>query len=235
MGFWLLVIAVAAFYFLSKGYAKSHGKAKGGDTSSCLIIALVAKVAKSDGVVSVNEADLIGEILTDFSNKFGVSRDILKSVYEREKSRLDNARSIAMEYRFSTGATKEQSCSVLIFLLNLAYVDGVFSPAERKILIEIAYGLGIDDSLRANIFAKFESEFNTRFGSNKLDAYEVLGLSKDASFEDVKKRYKELVRKNHPDLLMGQGADDFVVSEATKKLQEINEAYEIIKKQQGRS
>lgn len=233
---WVIFIAIVAFYLLSGGVRAQAARRKKGDESAHLLVAMLAKVAKSDGVVSDEEADLIGEILSDFSAKFNVSRDSLKSTYEREKTRLDNARNMALEYRFSTGANLNEAVGVLVFLLNLAYIDGTFSQAEKKILTEIAYGLGLDDAIRSNIFARFEAEFNTRFKQEyeaKKSAYEVLGISENADQGEVKRRYKELVRQNHPDLLMGKGASDSVVNEATRKLQEINEAYENIKKQKG--
>ena len=60
-----------------------------------------------------------------------------------------------------------------------------------------------------------------------------MGLSKDATFSEIKKKYRELVKKYHPDILMGKGADEEIIQEGTKKLQEINEAYKILKKRFG--
>ena len=59
--------------------------------------------------------------------------------------------------------------------------------------------------------------------------YDVLGLSEGAAFSEVKKRYRELVKKYHPDILMGQGESKEIIEKSTRKLQEINEAYEAIR------
>ena len=59
--------------------------------------------------------------------------------------------------------------------------------------------------------------------------YDVLGLSEGAAFSEVKKRYRELVKKYHPDILMGQGESNEIIEKSTRKLQEINEAYEAIR------
>ena len=69
--------------------------------------------------------------------------------------------------------------------------------------------------------------------SQENDAFEVLGLSKNASLEEVKARYKELVRQYHPDILMGRGESKEVIERSTKKLQEINEAYGRLKEKFG--
>ncbi|MCI6988528.1 MAG: DnaJ domain-containing protein [Campylobacter sp.] len=65
------------------------------------------------------------------------------------------------------------------------------------------------------------------------DDYQILGVSKDASNSEIKKAWRELVKKYHPDLLMGRGESEEIVTSGTKKLQEINEAYENIKKQRN--
>ena len=69
--------------------------------------------------------------------------------------------------------------------------------------------------------------------SQENDAFEVLGLSKNASLDEVKARYKELVRQYHPDILMGRGESKEVIERSTKKLQEINEAYGRLKEKFG--
>ena len=64
-------------------------------------------------------------------------------------------------------------------------------------------------------------------------AYEILesNISDDAA--TLKKNYRTLVKKYHPDIITGQGASQNIIDDATKKLQEINEAYEMIKKDKG--
>jgi DnaJ like chaperone protein len=64
-------------------------------------------------------------------------------------------------------------------------------------------------------------------------AYETLEMPKDATDNELKKQYRKLVKKYHPDVVTGQGAEQSIIDEATNKLQEINEAYELIKKDRG--
>lgn len=58
------------------------------------------------------------------------------------------------------------------------------------------------------------------------DPYEVLGVSKNASEEDVKRAYRELARKYHPDNYQDNPLSDL----AQEKMKEINEAYDTIMK-----
>ena len=64
-------------------------------------------------------------------------------------------------------------------------------------------------------------------------AYEILESNPNDDDSTLKKNYRNLVKKYHPDIITGQGASQNIIDEATTKLQEINEAYEIIKKQRG--
>ncbi len=64
-------------------------------------------------------------------------------------------------------------------------------------------------------------------------AYEVLESNASDDNTTLKKNYRNLVKKHHPDIISGQGASQNIIDEATRKLQEINEAYELIKKDKG--
>jgi len=63
------------------------------------------------------------------------------------------------------------------------------------------------------------------------DPYQVMGLSRSADVETIKKRYKELVAKYHPDRFIGQDFDEEFIDLATKKFQDIQAAYEEIRKE----
>ena len=65
--------------------------------------------------------------------------------------------------------------------------------------------------------------------ANIDDAYKILGVNKDDDMSVIKKAYRKLVRKYHPDIIKSQGKDEAYMKEATAKTQEINQAYEMIK------
>ena len=181
-------------------------------------------------------------MLDDLSQKVsGVSgvREYLKEVYNSQKENVDNAYETARNYKRAFNLNYDTCVARLTFFLNLAYIDGEFNKSEQDVIRNIAYGFGIDKETLDEIIYKFDSFYGSRFGvdhdeiSQENDAFEVLGLSKNASLEEVKARYKELVRQYHPDILMGRGESKEVIERSTKKLQEINEAYGRLKEKFG--
>ncbi len=89
----------------------------------------------------------------------------------------------------------------------------------------------------AEIFGFAPNEFRriraAHFGQDASDPYAILGISYEASEEEVKHTYRMLVRENHPDRLMARGVPEEFVRLATDKLAIINVAYEKVKKEQG--
>ncbi len=212
-----------------KGDLKNH--------EAGLLVALMAKVAKADGVVSELEAELIKNTLDDISKTFENSDEIrrkLLSIYSKEKEDFSNTLKIAKKYADLTKFDYQKRLVLLEYLLNLAFIDGEFAKNEQMITEDIASALGIKNQDYENLVSSFRAFYAKKQSSNLgVDgAYEVLGISKESSFDEVKKRYRELVRKNHPDILMGQGKGEEDIKKATLELQKINEAYELIKNQQ---
>ena len=237
----LLILGGAIFLFMNVQIG-SNRKKQANVNEAKFLVSLLAKVAKSDGRVSELEARLITQVLDDLSQKVsGVSgvREYLKEVYNSQKENVDNAYETARNYKRAFNLNYDTCVARLTFFLNLAYIDGEFNKSEQDVIRNIAYGFGIDKETLDEIIYKFDSFYGSRFGadrdemSQENDAFEVLGLSKNASLDEVKARYKELVRQYHPDILMGRGESKEVIERSTKKLQEINEAYGRLKEKFG--
>ena len=233
----LLILGGAIFLFMN--VQSSNRKKQANVDEAKFLVSLLAKVAKSDGRVGELEARLITQVLDDLSQKVSGVREYLKEVYNSQKENVDNAYETARNYKRAFNLNYDTCVARLTFFLNLAYIDGEFNKSEQDVIRNIAYGFGIDKETLDEIIFKFDSFYGSRFGadhdeiSQENDAFEVLGLSKNASLEEVKARYKELVRQYHPDILMGRGESKEVIERSTKKLQEINEAYGRLKEKFG--
>ncbi len=210
------------------------------DHEAGLLVGLMAKVAKADGQVCELEAEVLKHTFTDISSHFENSdevREQLKIIYSKEKESFDNTIDIAARYLKLTKRDYSKRLKVMEYLLNLAFIDDDFSNTELMITEDIANALGIKRADFENMINQFEIFYKNKAASQKTtidDAYKILGANQDEDFASIKKKYRKLVRQYHPDIVTGQGADQTTIDQANTKIQEINEAYEIIKDKLGK-
>lgn len=234
----LLILGGAIFFFMSVQIGNNRKK-QANVNEAKFLVSLLAKVAKSDGRVSELEARLITQVLDDLSQKVSGVREYLKGVYNSQKENVGNAYETARNYKRAFNLNYDTCVARLTFFLNLAYIDGEFNKSEQDVIRNIAYGFGIGKERLYEIIADFANFYGSRSGArassilDKKDPYEILGINNNASFDEIKQRYKELVRLYHPDILAGRGESKEVIERSTKKLQEINEAYGRLKEKFG--
>lgn len=204
-----------------------------------LLVSLMAKVAKADGQICELEAELLSHTFTDISSHFEDAHNIreeLKNIYASEKQSFDNTIIIAKKYLKLTKREYDKRLKVMEYLLNLAFIDSEFTQTEFMIIEDISNALEINSVDLETLIKRFEN-YHASQKANKINsiekAYEILGASKDDSNDEIKTKYRKLVRIHHPDIVTGRGGDEASIEEATRKLQEINEAYETIKKDRG--
>lgn len=243
----ILVLAIlgAVFYYIFKSYSRytaysqeafknfsvSYESIKQSDLG--LFVALVAKVAKADGKVDSLEAELVGIMFDDISSVFPEpekTKDILKQIFSEEKNRLDDLEHIALKLGNAIKRDRAKQHQFMGFLIQLAFVDGEVSKNEDEVLQNIAQALEFDPNSYHAIFDQFEQMVkNAHPKENIEEAYKILGVSADDDMTTIKKAYRKLIREYHPDIIKSQGKGDDYMKEATKKTQEINQAYELIK------
>lgn len=246
----LFALLGAVFYYIFKSYAKftaqysqeafknfsvSYESLKNSDLG--LFVALVAKVAKADGHVDALEAQLVGVMFDDIAKVFPEpqkTKDILKRIFNEEKDRLDNVEQIAHALVKALRSNKAQQEQFMGFLIQLAFADGKVTQSEEDILAAIAEAFAFDPAKYHALFNQFEAMMKNIHPQATLnDAYKVLGVDKNDDMATVKKAYRRLVRQYHPDIIKSQGKSEEYIKEATAKTQEINQAYEMIKKARG--
>ena len=218
-----------------KNFSVSHEAVAKSDLG--LFVALVAKVAKADGRVDALEAELVSLMFDDISKVFpepAKTRQILKDIFNEEKQRSDNTEQIAVAFAQSLRRKKAQQVQFMGFLIQLAFVDGEVSASEDKVLQLIAEALEFDPKLYHEIFDRFESMMQNMQPKVSIDdAYALLGVTANDDMNKIKNVYRKLVRQYHPDIIMSQGKSEAYMEEATAKMQELNQAYEMIKKARG--
>jgi len=238
------------FYVLTKNYNASDYQHIRLDTKQTLkgdlkeheaglLVSLMGKVAKADGRVCELEAELLKHTFSDIARVFDNAeaiREELKAIYEREIQSFDNTIIIAQKYFKLTKNEYAKRLKVMEYLLNLAFIDASFSKTEFMITEDIANALEIKRTDFERLIAGFEAFYANKATQKALgieQAYAILGASSSEDMESIKKKYRALVKEYHPDILMGQGKEQSIIDAATTKLQEINEAYEMIKKEKS--
>jgi DnaJ like chaperone protein len=186
------------------------------------MIALGAKMAKADGIVTTDEIAAFkrvfhvpGEELENVAKVFNYAkRDVAGfDVYARQVARLFASRPQILE-------------DVMDGLFHIATADGRFDQRELDYLGRVS-----------QIFGFGEREF-TRIKARHLslpkdDPYVILGIEPGLSDGELKKRYRELVRTNHPDRHIAAGVPPELIEIATKRLAAINAAYRAIARARG--
>jgi len=180
----IIFLLIALYIFAQIGGALSNsgyrGKAQMQLAEAKILVALLAKVAKSDGYVSESEAAMISEILDDLVRQMGAGgreRQALKLVYKLEKENLANVRELAEKYNQTYRPSPSRKTGLIYFFLNLAYVDRGFSAAERRTISQICDGLGIAEHIQSQIFATFERSFYGTY-------YENGGAQSDTAYDE---------------------------------------------------
>jgi len=242
----LLAILAAVFYYIFKSYNRytqysqeafknfsvSYESLKNSDLG--LFVALVAKVAKADGRVDALEAQLVGIMFDDISKVFPEpqkTKEILKRIFNEEKQNLEDTQSIAQELHTLIRHDKQKQIHFMGFLIQLAFVDGEVSDSEDKVLQTIAEALEFDAKIYHDLFDRFESMMqNVQPKARIEDAFALLGVSASDDMNTIKNVYRKQVRKYHPDIIASQGKSEAYMEESTAKTQELNQAYEMIKK-----
>jgi len=203
--------------FELKWFRKSDALLHLGTFSENLLV-LIAAVMKADGKIVKSELDYVKQFLKqnygerETLRALNLLRELLKQnhplgkVCEHIRLNLDYSSRLQLSH----------------FLYNLANIDGRTSDAEKNILDIITRGLGLSISNKGSVGPVVSQE------DSIIAAYGVLGIKRTASIIDIKKAYRNLAIKYHPDKVAFKGEDQ--KKDANEKFQQLTHAYEIIKK-----
>lgn len=198
-----------------------------------------AKIAKADGNVSEIEI----QSFFDIFQKLGLSGNKISICKEYFQKGLNtNIHICSTADEFYRKFPQNEICSILYSVLAyIALADELINIEELKILRDLPAHLHISqdfyfsfcNSAGIDPNANKDQKVGSYNEESAFDPYEVLGASKEASDEELKKIYREKIKKYHPDVLRGQGVPEEMLKFANDEMAKLNSAWEQIQKERN--
>jgi DnaJ like chaperone protein len=183
------------------------------------LLVLMAAVMKADGKIMKSELDYVkAYLLRNFGeDDSSEALKVLKDILDKPIPLAD----VCVQIRNHTDYSSR--LQLLHLLFGIALADKFISKEEIIIIDEISSRLGINPADLNSLKSMFIEETDW--------AYKVLEIEKTATNDEIKKAYRQIALKNHPDKVAYLGED--IRKAANEKFQKVNEAYEKIKKERG--
>lgn len=211
---------------------------------------VMGRLAKVDGRVSRNEIEVAEAVMRQmrFTQQ---QREAAIRLFNEGKSPEFDLDGVVAQFR---DECRRQPSLIQFFLeiqIEAAYADGDMTPEEEKVLLHVCRILEfpverfrlLERMLRGERSAHRQGYRRGREGYREgrvsgggmglADACSILGVSTDASNDEVKKAYRRLMSQHHPDKLVARGLPDEMIEKAKEKSQDISRAYETIREHRG--
>ena len=198
---------------------EGHTGTQSGDFEVALLI-LSSAVIKADGKVAQSELDFVRGYFVQMYGK-----DRANQAFKLFKEIINNQnisiRQVSMQIAHHMDHASR--LQLIHFLFGIAKADGHVSPDEVVVIKTIAGYLYVNQN-------DFNS-INAMFVDDTESYYKILDISKSSSPDEIKKAYRKMARKYHPDRVQHLGEEH--IAGAKEKFQKVQEAYEKIKKEKG--
>lgn len=185
------------------------------------VVALSAKIAKADGIVTQAETEAFREVFRSSP----VDSASVQRVFDLAKQDTAGFEKYATQINGLLGSHHQLKRDVFEGLFNIAAADGILHAEEERYLRRIAEIFGYSDATYRSIRGQFVHDPG--------DAYTVLGVDPRIGDTELRAHYRKLVRDNHPDALIARGVPPEFIDMATRKLAAINAAYEQVAAERG--
>ncbi|WP_162047188.1 co-chaperone DjlA [Vibrio taketomensis] len=216
--------------------------------------AVMGHVAKAKGQVTRQEIQLASTMM-DRMNLHGEQRLAAQEAFRLGKSSDFPLDEVLKRVKISSGGRFDLLQFFLELQISAAFADGDIHPSEREVLHRVAEGLGFSIQQLEQRLRMQEAAFRFQQGgfggahaggshqsgnwqqasaaSQLSTAYNVLGVDENADAKTVKRAHRKLMNEHHPDKLMAKGLPPEMMNVAKEKSQEIQNAYDLIKKVKG--
>ncbi len=185
------------------------------------ILVLMSCVMKADGHVRRDELNIAKRFLLQQYGEEGAKEalQMLKKLLEQNIDYVAISMQMRQYINYST------RLEIVHLLLDLAFADHVYSSQEEYVIERIADALGLSQADYRSLLALYGKQKDPNW------AYQALEIAPSATDDEVKKAYRRMAMKYHPDKVASAGEE--IRKRATEKFRGVNEAYEHIKTLRG--
>lgn len=184
------------------------------------LLVLTAGVMKADGRVLKSELAYVKAFLISNFGEAHTKRDLLllRDLLKRDIPMNEVADQVRLNMR------QPAKLQLLYYLVGLAKSDNDLDSREEELIVQLARRMGLSEYDIRSVFA-------TQKPASRESDYEILEIERSATNEEVKKAYRKMARKYHPDKVSNLGPE--AVQSAEEKFKRMKQAYEGIKKERG--
>ncbi len=194
-------------------------------------------LAKADGRISQHEIDHTESIIS----QMGLDADQRKraiGLFQQGSSQEFQLEPTVSSFMEICRGQRQLCQTLLFFLISLALADQKIEQVEHNVLQRIATLLKFSPAQLQQMLRMAQAQghfhgssgYGAQPGTSLEDAYEALGVASDVDEKALKRAYRKLMSENHPDKLIAKGVPEDMIKLATERSQEIQAAYEMIKK-----
>ena len=207
---------------------------------------IMGHLAKADGRISEEEIKLAESLMQRMGLTAEHRQQAISLFKQGAEPEFDLTAELAL-FKAQCGRRATLVHMLLVTLISVAFADNELHPAEKAVLQRVAAEMGVQQHHFEQILGMVAAQqgFSQRAGAGSYgpyaqqtapadllqEAYRALGVSPTATDKEVKRAYRKLMSKHHPDKMIAQGMPDDMVALATEKAQEIQQAYDLIDKQ----
>jgi len=244
-----MLFGAAIGYYLDKlirsvAGAESWTQAKAQTAFFDATFCVMGKIAKADGQVSAEEIQYAEAVMTRMQLTGDSRKRAIECFSQGKEADFDLAQVLEPLRRALVNNASVKQMFIEI-QLQTALVDGEFSPSEGLVLTQVCQMLGITQREFEAVANRMKSEgsFHQAGGQSGgqgqfegsgnvglKQAYGVLGVAQDCDAKSLKMAYRKLMSQHHPDKLVARGLPDEMMEIAKQKTQEIQAAYDAVKK-----
>lgn len=211
------VAALAKGESLSSVFEKLRTPPERSVAFAIAVVALGAKMAKADGLVTRDEVTAFREVFQiAHEDEAGAAR-----VFNMARQDVAGFEEYALRIKGLFGEAQESYCDLMEGLFHIALADGEYHENEDIFLHRVAEIFGMSEIEFRALRARFVPDANP-------DPYTILGVSPQMPVDEIRKVWRRLVRETHPDRMIARGVPQEAIQMAEKRLIDINRAWDEI-------